>query len=399
MHVRTLLQKVQNRLAAARTRAELRHAISLTPPGPIEGHVLLSYMREPFCLPPGQAIPHTHSNHWESVQIAQTFLDCQYAVDVISYQNHTFTPAKPYAVLVDSRHNLQRLTPFLPADCLKIFHIDVAHTLFNSTAELMRLLALQQRRGVTLAPRRFERPNFGIEHADCATMLGNDFTLQTFQYAHKPIYKLPLPSPSRYDWPEARDFAACRQHFLWLGSYGLVHKGLDLVLEAFAGLPAYHLTVCGPIHQEPDFVAAYEKELYHTPNIETVGWVDVQSPAFLALVQRCVGCVYASASEGQAGAVVTCLHAGLIPIISYECGVDIPSGAGMVLADCSVATIQEAVESLAQRPTADLQQMARANWEYARATYTREKYAEAYRAIVQHLLQRTSPEEGSVRVA
>ena len=33
----------------------------------------------------------------------------------------------------------------------------------------------------------------------------------------------------------------------------MVHKGLDLVLEAFAGMPEYHLTVCGPVAKEKDF--------------------------------------------------------------------------------------------------------------------------------------------------
>jgi glycosyltransferase involved in cell wall biosynthesis len=385
MNVATLVKKAQDHFHYSRNRAGLQRVISLKPQGPSLGNVLLSYILEPFCLPPGQEIPYTHSNYWESFQIAKTFLECNYAVDVISFQNHIFTPRKSYAFIVDPRHNLQRLAPLLPDECIKIFHIDVAHTLFNSTAELNRLLALQQRRGVTLSLRRFERPNLGIEYADCATMIGNDFTLYTFKYANKPIYKVPMPSTFLYEWLDSRDFETCRNRFLWLGSYGLVHKGLDLVLEAFAALPSYHLTVCGPIQNEPDFEAAFYKELYQTPNIHTVGWVDVRSQEFLNIVKSCVGCVYASASEGQSGSVVTCLHAGLIPIISYECGVDISHGAGIVMADCSVETIQKSVQSIASLPANELQHMARANWEYARAHYTREKYAEVYSGIVKKL--------------
>jgi hypothetical protein len=47
----------------------------------------------------------------------------------------------------------------------------------------------------------------------------------------------------------------------------MVHKGLDLVLEAFADMPEYHLTVCGPIQKEQDFERAYYRELYQVPNI------------------------------------------------------------------------------------------------------------------------------------
>ncbi|MEP6958275.1 MAG: glycosyltransferase [Nitrospirota bacterium] len=318
--------------------------------------------------------------------MAQTFLDLGYSVDVIDWRNRVFTPTKPYTVLIDPRDNVQRLAPLVSKECTKIFYIDVAHTLFNSRAEMNRLLALQQRRGVTLKLRRFEQPNFGIEYADCATMLGNDFTLSTFDYAKKPIYKIPMTPSLLFPWTETKDFESCRKNFLWFGSYGLVHKGLDLVLEAFAQMPDCHLTVCGPITNEADFVAAFQRELYHTPNIRTVGWVDVGGQEFLDIVKSCVGFVYASSSEGQAGAVVTCMHAGLIPIISYECGVDIPSGAGMVLHDCSIETVKQSVQRIASLPSRELQHMARASWEYARAHYTREQYATAYREIAKKLL-------------
>ena len=37
----------------------------------------------------------------------------------------------------------------------------------------------------------------------------------------------------------------------------MVHKGLDLVLEAFVAMPEYHLTVCGKVSSEKDFEDAY----------------------------------------------------------------------------------------------------------------------------------------------
>ena len=75
-----------------------------------------------------------------------------------------------------------------------------------------------------------------------------------------------------YPWPEAKDFEACRTRFLWLGSRGMVFKGLDLVLDAFVQMPEYHLTVCGPVAKEKDFEQVYYQELYHTSNIHTYGW-------------------------------------------------------------------------------------------------------------------------------
>ena len=88
-------------------------------------------------------------------------------------------------------------------------------------------------------PRRFEIPNLAIEHADCATILGNEFTINTFRYANKPLYPVPIVPAASYPWPDGKDFDACRKRFLWFGSGGLVRKGLDLVLEAFVGMPDY----------------------------------------------------------------------------------------------------------------------------------------------------------------
>ncbi len=40
---------------------------------------------------------------------------------------------------------------------------------------------------------------------------------------------------------------------MWFGSGGMIHKGLDLVLEVFARMQEYHLHICGPVHHEEDF--------------------------------------------------------------------------------------------------------------------------------------------------
>jgi glycosyltransferase involved in cell wall biosynthesis len=366
--------------------------VSLKPPGSSKGNVLLSYILDPFLLKAGQAVSRAHTNHWESLVIARTFLDLGYCVDAIHWTNATFRPAKDYAVLIDTRWNLQRLTPLLNSDCLKIMHIDVCHILFQNAAEATRLLAVQTRRGVTLSPRRFEMPNLAIESADCATVLGNQFTLDTFRYAKKPLYPVPLLSCGCYAWPEGKDFDACRKRFLWFGSGGLVRKGLDLVLEAFAGMPDYHLTVCGPVHGDQDFERAYHKELYETPNIETTGWVDIESPKFRDICMNSVALIYPSCAEGQCGGVVTCMHMGVIPVISYESGVDVHDF-GMILPDCSIQEIQNAIQRISSLPGKYLEQMARGAWEYARANHTKEKFAQEYRKIIDHILAPRSPQQ------
>ena len=93
---------------------------------------------------------------------------------------------------------------------------------------------------------------------------------------------------------------------------------------------------------EKDFKKAFHKELYQTSSIRTVGWVDVGSPQFVRIADQCAGLIYPSCSEGQSGASYN-LHACLvIPILSYESGVDV-EGFGFLLQDCSVEDIKSSI--------------------------------------------------------
>jgi hypothetical protein len=363
-----------------------RRVVSLKPDGPSRGNVLLSYILDPFLLKPNEPIPHSHTNYWESMEMAKTFLDLGYSVDAISYRNTEFIPHKKYSIFIDARWNLQRLSPLIDKDCVKIMHVDLCHMLFNNAAEANRLLALQQRRGVTLPPRRFELPNLAIEYADCATVLGNEFTINTFRYANKPIYRVPISNPFIYPWPEKKDFEACRKRYLWFGSGGLVRKGLDLILEAFVGMPDYHLIVCGPIKEEKDFEMAYYKELYETPNISTIGWVDVSKPEFLEITNRCIGIVFPSAAEGGGGSVITCMHAGLIPIVSYEASVDVDDDYGLVLKNCSIEEIQNSIRKISMLSEEKLKSMARKAWQFVRVNNTQQRFSEEYRKTIDTIL-------------
>ncbi|MCA9422567.1 MAG: glycosyltransferase [Nitrospira sp.] len=361
--------------------------VRLNPDGPIRGHVLLSYRIEFFLKNSNQPVTSYHPSWVVTQRMATKFLNFGFVVDVISNQNKGFLPEKDYTFFIDTRMNFERLAPKLNKDCVKVLHVTTAHPYFHNAAEANRLMALQERKHVTVRSRRFMPLQYAlaVEYADCLTV-PSEFCIQTFRYANKPFHVVPNPAEFVYPWTEGKNFESCRSQFLWLGSEGMVHKGLDLVLEAFAGMPEYHLTVCGPVANEKDFERVYDHELYHTPNIHTFGWIDIGSPEFVNLAARCVGLVYPSCSEGSAGAVITCLHAGLIPIISHESGVDISNDAGVVLADCSIEAIREAVRQIATASPQELKRRARTAWEFARANHTMENFENQYEKMIGKLI-------------
>ena len=364
------------------------------------GRVLLSYILEPFLLPRGEEgepdLPYSHTHFWETWTVADTWRRHGFAVDVVSWQNRTWMPEVRYDVVIDVRCNLDRWAPVLPKGTFKVFHADTAHHSFHNAAQLERVEALNQRRGpnrdvASVGPHKLVETNRGAELADVIVVLGNQFTQETFSGFGKPIHHVPVSVPRTYPWLEGKDFETARSHFLWFGSGGLVHKGLDLVLEAFAGLPELHLTVCGPIRGEADFEREYWRELYDTPNITLHGWIDVASDEFLDLARRTGGLVYPSCSEGGGSSVYTCMHAGIVPLINRQASIDLDPSYSVELEDLSVARLRQALEGFSEQSAKDLESMARAARSFAQRNHTKARFRERYDELVAQLIQEHVP--------
>lgn len=358
-----------------RKRRPYRETVSLKTDKISKGTILLAYIVDPFLLPDYELPSQAHTHHTESLLIAEAFLNSGYDVDVIDYRNKAFRPTKSYQMFFSARTHFVAISKRLNAECIKIAHLDTAHFLFNNAAAYQRLLNLQQRRGVTTSSMKTIEHSYAVEEADYLTMLGNEFTESTYRYAGKKIFQLPVPTPNLYEPAYDKDFANIKNRFLWMGSEGMVHKGLDLVLDVFRELPDCHLTVCGPVDipWESNFRQAYHKELYETDNIETIGWIDVSSQKFIDITRNSVAMVYPSASEGQAGAVITCLQRSLIPIISYESGVSVENF-GIVLKQCTHEEIKTSVLKISTLSDNELSHMAQASYNYAQKNHSKETY-------------------------
>lgn len=356
-------------------------SVRLLPPGSARGSVLLSYVTHPFTISKQELEQVPHTNPIECLEVAEAFLRLGYAVDVIDAWNKAFIPSRPYAFCVDIQSNLERLAPLLPPTCQRLFYVTGAHWLFQNHAEYAQLMALRARRGIALQPRRTVEPSRGSEIAHRIFGLGNAFIRQTYGPVGETIHPLPLPASVSFPAPNQVRDPSVRKRFLWIGGGGAVHKGLDVVLEAFATLPEYELTVCGPVAAEADFVAAYQKELFETPNIKAVGRINVRGPEFKALLERAVAVISPSCSEGTSGSVVTAMHGGLIPIVSQASGVEV-GDFGIVLPEGTVEAVTRAVREVSAFPEADLRRRSLATWEYAHSYHTRAHFREALQAFI-----------------
>ena len=357
--------------------------VRLPSKGASRGAVALSYIVEPFV--PGADL-RGHTNAFECAEIAKAFVELGFRVEVVDYRNKTYAPPSDTLVAIDIHSNLERWAPRLPAGCKKILHATGAHWLTWNTSECQRLLGVFQRRGRCLSPRRTAEPSRGIEVCAVASVIGNDWTMGTFASAGKPMHRVLLSSAYTYDWAEDRDFEQARRSFVWLGSFGMVHKGLDLALEAFARMPEFQLTVCGRPEKERDFFDTYRKELTGTANIRLAGWTDLSSPEFDRIRRTHAGMIYPSSSEGCAGSIVHCAHAGLVPIVTKETGFDIGSF-GCRVKEGTVEAVCESVRAFAGAPANEIRDRARAGWEFVRETHNRERFCREYRAFASDIVK------------
>lgn len=314
--------------------------------------------------------------------MADTWSEAGYDVEVISGTDQRYSPPPNAFALIDIHSNLERWLDH-PAP-VKILHATGAHWLTQNRAELQRLESLRDRRGISLMPRRTASPCRGAETADLITYLGNDFTAESFHFVQKPMRRIPLSSAYEFSFPESKDWDAARRRFLWLGSFGMVHKGLDLVLEAFAANPDLQLTVCGRPEKEADFFEAYRSELTSRSNIHLAGWTDPASPEFEVLRRAHGYVVYPSCSEGGGGSLIHCMHAGLVPLATREASVDLGE-AGTLIPEGSVSEVIRSIQEASSLSPNTIKERAEETWQRVRANHTLCNFRRRYSELVQEI--------------
>lgn len=365
--------------------------VELRPEGRSSGRMLLSYHPDSFeRLLGGDSLDRHHITDWHGFQIARTFLDLGFEVDVIHFLDENFLPEHRYDVMVDVMVNLGRLADHVGADCKKFLHPHGAHWTVNNARTYARHAAMAERRGVSIFPERAFVPNKSVERADYITCRGGEWGRSTFAFSSTPVWAVPQVTPAAIHEFIERDISRCRGRFVFLGGRGMVHKGLDLLLEAFADMPQCHLTICGDVVKEPHFHAAYRKELWSLPNIKTLGYTDTLSDEFRNACSQAIAMIIPSASELGCGSAIAGMMNGLIPVVTRSTDVD-TKDIGFCITNESVEGIKEVVNDVNAQPDATLLEMSHAAWESVSVRYGRDLFLRAYRDAVCRALGTVPP--------
>ncbi|MCF6177768.1 MAG: glycosyltransferase [Geopsychrobacter sp.] len=280
---------------------------------------LLLYIVEPFfdC-----SRDKYHQNFWQVRELGRIVSEFGYNVDVIDFFDDKVELKKKYDMVIDLHPGLNDVyLRHVSEQSVKIAYITGSNPSVANVAELERIKEVYKRKGVMLVPRRAVQPipKSEIESFDAMFFIGNQYNLETFKSFDLKSKFLVRNTGYEFlmDTPSVRRSSV---NFLFLASIGQVHKGLDLLLEIFCKNPHLNLYVCSSFESEKDFLGVYKDELFNTPNIFPLGFIDITSEEFKNVCEVCSFVILPSCSEGLAGSVLTAMSAGLVPIVTRECG-------------------------------------------------------------------------------
>lgn len=345
---------------------------------------LLVYITAPFT---SKNLQFNHQNQLQTIELARLLGEFGYNVDVVDLGNNHVKLNKAYDLIVDIHPGETTIyQDHLSTNGKKIAYITGSNPVFSNAQEIKRLQDLSARRGKTLMQRRYVPPfdKERLESFDSIFLLGNEQTLSTYSnFNLKRTYLLPNTGhESLYSYNFSGKLS---DHFLFLGSIGQVHKGLDLLLDIFSETKDKYLYILSAFKDEEDFCDLYFDELFHTPNIHPIGWADFWDENVKKILHTCSYLLMPSCSEGMAGSVLSAMSAGVIPIISKECGIDFPNC--ILLKNCSLQTIKESVEAYSNRSGEWIKEHCAYSVNIVKSHYSIANYKERVRTALRGTLE------------
>ncbi|WP_291301877.1 glycosyltransferase [Desulfovibrio sp. MES5] len=348
--------------------------------------VLISYIVAPFIT----SGLNSHTNFQECFGIAKIFDEMGYSIDIIDYNSSYVPDYSKYSCVFGFGDPFCASFYHHVPGMVRIHYATGAHVHVQNPETLKRAIDTYKKKGQwLLSSCRIVKPTWSEQTtlSNAMIVLGNDWTRNTYApYFDGHIYNLPTSYNAALPQSilDVKDFDRVRKHYLWFGSAGAIHKGLDLVLDVFSQHTDKTLHVAGLNNSEKEFMNSFHKEL-SLPNIIMHGFVDVSSPQYADLINNCAFVIMPSCAEAGCTSLVNSMCNGLIPVFTRQCGVDIKNYT-LEIQDLSSSAVEDAVARCDALDIATLRQMSNACRQDIRATCSFEAFQNNINTILQKIL-------------
>jgi len=316
---------------------------------------------------------------------AKVLNELGYSVDIISWDDTEFKPDKTYDLVVfHGGKNFDNIFPKLAGETAIIHFLTGSYWKFNNQAEDARLKDFGRRHGLKAARDRYiyDSEDPVNQAADGIIVLGDPSMKDTYPKNLKVLTINNASYPDDHFDKVKKDYARARENFLFFAGAGNIHKGLDLLIDAFKDLKAHLYIVARP---DKKVIAAFKNELQR-PNIHLVGEINMRTAEFYEIMDKCAFVILPSSSEGQAGSVVEAMNQGLIPIVSKETRLD-ARGYGLVLKANSIQAIKQAVKKMSSLKPEEAEALAQKTRQTAIFEHNPDKFWKKKKKDIQEILQ------------
>jgi glycosyltransferase involved in cell wall biosynthesis len=328
---------------------------------------------------------HSHSGFRESIELLNRVLDLGYTVDYFSYKKPPVIHWSKYQLVIDASNNLEHAGEV--AGQKRIFYATTCHwRLFQHNA-YKHADSFYKRNKILLYPDRELINNYSDEAADIITCFGGSYQANSFGPNKHKVRRLTI-STTHLPKPGFKKTIGAKNKFMWFAGYGSFHKGFDLVVEAFLKMPDMELHIFSHIESQPKLYNWFLQITRDAKNIRYHGWAAPDSEQFKNYVRLCDAVVFASTSEGGAGAIIQCMQFGLIPIINASTGIDLANSKFNITGNDpeeEIASIIDKVTAFSKSETEELQHYAHELTLQYSQQHTLEQYSLSLKSVIEHL--------------
>ena len=352
--------------------------------------VLLSYISAAFVKQ--NHLNKQHTNIYTSNVLAETLHELGYKVDIVNWLDKFNGNYNDYDLIIGLGNSLDEAFKTKESSTKIIFFATGCNPFYCNQVTIQRVIDFHNRHNKYLMESsRFVYNDWPLQHeaADWIIVHGESFAKATYRDYNISTIKGPVfikdsKNKISFNWNNKS------KHFLWFGSSGVIHKGLDLVLDAFKELnnEDIHLHICGNIFYENGFYEYYQPIL-NSKYVTYHGHVAIDSDNYDAIMEICGFVIFPSVSEGNSPSVITCMaNGGLIPIVTKSADIDI-SNYGIEIKALSVDAVSDAIKESQSLPLNELIRQSNKIMEYTKQyhsfDYFREDIKNQLVEIMEHL--------------
>lgn len=326
-----------------------------------------------------------HTNVYEILEICNAFHENGYVIDIVSSDDLStldILSSKKYSVIFGFGDVFYEMTMLNP-DAISILYMTENHPELSYVAEIERINYFYERhhkRVPSFRSNMYYKKSHLDKAYDNIIVLGEDFPYRSQYSKIFQIYPTGLINDSFCIHREKA--ISAKNNFLWLGSVGAVHKGLDLLIDIARKNADFILHVCGLTENDRKFLKINKME-----NIIDYGKISVNSELFLDICNKVAFVILPSCSEGFSTSIATGMLHGLIPVVTKNIGMNRLGDLAFFIDDYHVDNLEGLISDLMQVDNSYLKALGQRNYFFAKQNFSVEIYADRFNSILRTILE------------